>query len=260
MIGAYYEWEPNQAIGALGQTEAPGLSFAENTLRDILSGSLAFPGMKPVQPLGLYTPWGSRTGSVDWTDVTPEWDLLLYPLTQAQLAMVKKAAFGHEVGWVAVLTTTPLKQTASEAIFRGTPYVLFSTDGVYRQDDRLPVPRIYFLYWGQLRGEPTDLDGGAANLEAAAARAGGQLVFPLHVPRGAQDRDHPAMAFQTALDTQLGAGLPPTAPPPTRLAKQPPEVGPGPGVPRPIPWGLLLGLGAAAGVGWWLWKRSGEAS
>lgn len=254
-VGAYFETQMNAPINGLGADGVTDLGFAEQTLQAMLNGQI--PGLPGVAaPIGLYTAWGTQEGSVDWQDIrAPEWTIALYPLTNALIATANRAAFGHEVGWAAVLTDRPTQMVQAERAFTGRRYKLFAIEGVYRQDDPAPVPRIFFLYWTQLRDDPDDVDGGPGSMDDAAKALGGRLVFPIQGPRTGREREHPAIPFTTALGGQLAQapamrnGTAPSSAPAAPTA--PTAVAPAAGI------SLLFGLGVAAGatyLGYRWWK------
>jgi len=240
-LGAYYKNAYNQPINGLGSiAEMPsGMGFGEQTLEAILRGQ--FPGATtPVQPIGVYTAWGEQEGSIDWQDIrTPDQNIIVYPLSQQILSMASSAAFGHDIGWVGVLTPVPVEYMAAETAFTGRPYKLFAAEGVYRQDDPKPVPQIQFLYWATARTDPDDRDGGRGTMDDAARRLNGQLVFPVQVPRSGSERQHPDLPFGIALGAQIHAA--PTSTPPTSVPAPPVAAPPSTGK-------LLVGTALFAGA------------
>lgn len=207
--------------------------------------------LKTLSPV-LLTPWASQEGSVDWSPVKPEWTVAVLPVKDQQLKVAQAAAFGHPVGLVAVLCQKPVTYQLAEAAFASSPYEMFGADAMYRQDDPKPTPRIWFLYWGQLRG---DASGGKTSMDAVAARLNGTLVFPTQLPLTGRERQAPALPFATALNTQLppaGVVNIQAAPPPGMLAKSSASS---------VPWPLLVLVGGAAiGTGIWLVNRRKKRS
>ena len=256
-VGAYYATTYNQAIGpdtlgaspdGLGAVQMPEPGFAEDALSHLLAGSLKIPGApaaaSPV--LGVYTPWATQTGDVDWQPVKPEWNLLVTPITDAQLALAKQATFGQPVGWVAVMTVVPAKLALAENAFDSSEYEFVGSEATYRQDDQSATPKPYYFYWAKLRDDTT---GGKGSLAAVAKALGGQLVFPMQAPLTGKERVAPAGPFAQAGATvvTLGPGVTPSVPAATAAATSS-------GKPS---WLLLLAVGgAAAAGGWWLVKRS----
>lgn len=247
MLGSYYETAYNLPIDGLGATDVsePGtkLTFPEQTLEDILRGVESIPGVvAAVQPIGVFTGWAMQTGDIDFQDVEPGGNLLIYPLSDTTLKLVKQAAFGHEVGWVAILAPQPVTLTEAAAAFKGRPYELFAGEVLYNQADAAESPRPYFLYWGQLRSEPTDKEAGSGAMESAAKMLGGTLVFPIQVPSTGQERPRPGLSAQAVISSArsapVAAPLAPAAPAVTQAATAPAA---GKGVPL---W--LWGLGALA--------------
>lgn len=253
-VGAYYAAQQNQPIGAspdgLGAVETPRPGFAEDALNHLLAAVTTVGGAQSSPTLGLYTPWAAQEGDVDWQQTSASWNLLLAPLTDAHLAMAKQAAFGSPVGWLAVLTDKPSTLKLASAAFDDTPYEFFAGEAVYRQDDKAPTPRAYFLYWAKLRD---DTGGGSGSLGSVAKALGGQLVFPMQMPLGGKEREPPLAFFSAALTAQLRTG-PATSTADPRLAL--PAAKQASVAPR-VPWLVLLGVGGAAAVGgWWLVKRN----
>jgi hypothetical protein len=244
MLGAYYESVYNMPISGLGTTDVSEPQtekrFAEQVLENILSGVEAVPGMvDAVAPLGLYTGWGMQTGDVSWEGIQPDTNLVVFPLSDALIKLAKQMAFGHEVGWVAIMTPRPVTLTAAEEAYRGRPYELFAGEVVYDQADAAEVPRPQYLYWGQLRGDASDRDGGSGSLEAAAKHLGGRLVFPVSVPRTGRERPRPALDVATVVASH--AATSPSAP----LVVQP-TTATGPAA-------------AEAGWPWWVWALGATA-
>jgi len=251
-VGAYYAWDENQAIGTspdgLGAVQTPEPGFAEEALSHLLAGSLSIPGAPAAASatLGVYTPWASQSGDVDWQPTRADWNLLVTPITDAQLKAATQASFGQPVGWVAVLTSVPAKLSLAENAFDSSEYEFFAGEATYRQDDLAATPKAYFFYWGKLRDDTT---GGKGSLGAVARALGGQLVFPLQAPLTGKERGAPAGAFSQAGSKALTVG-------PAVIPGVPVTAAAAPGARKPS-WLLLLAVGgAAAAGGWWLLKRS----
>lgn len=256
-VGAYYATKYNQAIGpdplgaspdGLGAVQMPEPGFAEDALSHLLAGSLTVPGApEAASPtLGVYTPWASQTGDVDWQPTRAEWNLLVTPITDAQLKAARQATFGQPVGWVAVLTAVPVKLALAENAFDSSEYEFVGGEATYRQDDQSAVPRPFYFYWAKLRD---DTAGGKGSLAAVAKALGGQLVFPMQAPLTGKERAAPAGAF-----VQAGAQAVITAPAVTPGAMVTAAASPSSGKP---PWLLLFVVGgAAAAGGLWLVKRA----
>lgn len=205
MIGSYYGAEPLLAIDGLGGSRAeargggspagargPGTDFAIETMRGILEAHRR-------APLGIFAEWAKQVGDVDWQDSETGQDYVIYPLTQAELTLANRDAFGHEVPCVAIMTRAPRRPGVVEEAFDDCPYEHLETDAVYSEADRQPMPQAYFLYWAKLR---EGVDGGRVSLDAVARRLGGRLVFPMEIPRR-RGRARPMGRFQDALRMQL---------------------------------------------------------
>jgi putative hemolysin len=154
--------------------------------------------------LALMTPWATRAGDIAWTPIThPDTNIMLWGLTDAQLAAVTAATYGQPLPFVGIVTEGPLTDASLERLWEGTPYAPYETQAVYGQHDDKPVPTILFLHWGELLG-PESAPARPRSLESAASHAQGQLVFAAQVPRQPQtDREEPVMPFESALSAQL---------------------------------------------------------
>jgi hypothetical protein len=247
-LGAYFRAVESQPIP---EPQLDGLGsqdqFAVEALQELLEA-------QGIRPAAAMAPWGIQEGSVDWQAEHPDHSLLLYPISDGLLTQVEKSTFGMPVPAVAILTTTPVVLAKAREAYDDTPYRFHAVEGVYRLDDKKPVPTIYFLYWGHYR-EPNDSGGGRSALQSVASMLGGSLVFPLQLPRTGQERQHPSVTFQLALAAQLSgqpaAALPPTAVP-SALA---PSAAPAPSA----AWWLLPvvgGLAAYGGYRWWKGRKS----
>lgn len=264
-LGAYYRWRDNQPVSGLGGfglgATSMQLSFAEEALVDLLQ--------QRAEPLAVVTPWGSQTGDVSWDTIAqPEWDVVLFPLSDQVLKAAENATYGHPVGWIAVLTEKPVSLQAAYDAFVDRRYSFLSADAVYRQDDSAPTPKIYYLYWAELRDDPSDQEGGTQSLDSAARLLGGKLVFASQVPRTASARTHPLLPVQTVIaaqktptpvvSTAVPQVLAPAAAAPTSTRAPVPTAAkdmPTPVTPKVPGWLILLGLGGAGYVAWRIWGK-----
>lgn len=256
MLGAYYNNPQSQlvqdGVRGLGNLSTQD-QFALQELQQILAGNV--PGVPGSEAVGVFSPWGQQSGSVDWQTVQPDHDLVIYPISDQQISAVGRATFGIPLGFVAVITTSPVTLQKAEAAFDNTPFAFSHVEGIFRLDDAKSVPSIYFLYWGTIR-EPTSAGGGNSKMQSVADLLGGTLVFPLQIPRTGQERPLPAVSFSAALSTQLAATAPAVSPAvAASLVAAPSALAPP--APAARPWWLLpvVGGGAAA-LGVYLYRRS----
>jgi hypothetical protein len=264
MRGPYTPHDPELPAYGMGQNDVPQVGFGDEILREMLSAT----------PLGAYVPWAQQVSDAEWSEIPQQWVFTCVPVSQQMLDEVKRAAFGHEVGWVGILFDQPATINAIERALHGTPYALDSSQAVYDLNYPGQIPRIRFLVWAQLRDMmPGDgAGGGTASMDVAAAALHGQLVYVIQgpVPAGAK---RPTVNFNVALQQQLdqqrvepSPELPyPITPPPGPLPGTPPPAEPAATAPVPAPpapkaptaalWYVALGMGAAALVAWWLGAR-----
>ncbi len=196
----------------LAPYQRPGLALADemqlpaaqqlaaSALRDRLTAQSA-------AALGRYVPWARQSGSA-WLTISPvDHEVDLYTLTDADVAAANAASHGDEVPWVAVRTPQPVPPALALAAWDDTRYDLLAVEGVYRADDPSTAPRIEFLYWAQLHD---GFGGGRGSLSVAAARLGGDLVWPCHV-HPAPGRPEPALPFTVVLAAQQAQRSAPAA-------------------------------------------------
>lgn len=227
--------------------DAAALPFADQTLLGIVSS----------QPSVVYTEWATQTGDIAWTESLPTTNYQAFAITDQQLVAASTVATAAPQV-LAVLSPTLSFATVVRKAFEGTPYAYVRTEGVYAQLDPLQPPRIWFLYWIQLRAL-NDLSTGPTSLNFAAASVLGVLSYILEVPTSKNDRPRPSLSFAQALDRQNGLpSVVPLPPPGQDTASLPPVVV----SPNEPPQSsaissatdkskavLLVGLGAAAAFG-----------
>lgn len=237
--GVMQGYEP-LSLGQAPIPAPPGTSFPTGFPLEALAQVAQFLNL---QSVGLYTPWAGRAGGVDWIEVRqpPDTNIGVFALNDQAVLMVPQATFGQQLPFVAILSDRLATPSGVEAAWEGTAYKAYDTQAVYRQDDPLPTPKISFLHWGELRG-PGD-GRGNKSLEAAAAMAGGKLVFAQQVDyNSTATRKPPPVPFEQALAVQLGLakshGPLPTAPP----------VGPAIGPAKPSPVVPIVPIAVAAGA------------
>ncbi len=266
---------PYDAIGSvpappgtsLGQMAAQGL-FAE--ISDALH----------LTPLGIFTPWASRTGDLDWEEIPhPDTNVMAWALTDDQIAAAQQVTFGAPIPFVAVLSKRAMTSTAVASMWEGTAYSPYETQAVYRQDDREPVPTIYYLHWGEridmaalpkrvLAIGPRAADmGGALRIDMAAlpkrvlaigpraADMGGALVFAAQIPsQGSTTRPAPSVSYASASSAaMLAASAPGPALAPPVPGAEAAAVGGGAEGGSRLVLPIAIGLGAGA-LAFALWR------
>jgi hypothetical protein len=192
-------------------------------------------------PIGVYVPWGKQVQGGGWETIdAPDHDVLLYPITDADVRQVNSQSYGYELPWIGVLTERPVPPKVADEVFDPTRYDLFESEGVYDADDGRPSPRISFLYWAKLHD---DVGGGRGSLDTVASQLGGKLVFPMHLPLK-EPRSAPPLPFRMVLQTQL---MPPSAVGDAVLAPQ----APAPSQVTGVQYGLWAAVTAATGYVFW---------
>lgn len=200
-------------------------------------GGVDVPGLPPLgvptallqpflQSAQLYTPWAYLSGGVWRENQTPEFNVAMVAYSMVgQLA--QSLGLSSPLGFVAIVSRTPLSGALVDAAFAGTPYKLFSAEAMFQQSDPGDPPAIQFVYWGSLRGSG-DLAGGSSGIDLAAGSVGGIAMFGVQVAANATSiRTWPTTPFANAYTAQFG-----TAPPPPPATPPPP---PPPGTPAPSP-------------------------
>jgi hypothetical protein len=164
--------------------------------------------MEQLQPMGLFTPWATRVGSMDWTVIgqPPDTNIVVGALDDSLYQRIVGMGFGTTLPFVAVHTTKlPTADQVREA-FVGTMYEFYETQAVYDQRDSNDPPTITFLHWLSVR-KPEDTQGGAGSLSAAAAKINGKLGAAMQV--GYSDtklRPVPTDSFETTFASQFAPG------------------------------------------------------
>jgi len=227
----------------------PGTSLGDMSAQGVFAELGQALGLRP---MGIYTPWASRTGDVNWEEIrNPDTNVIAWEINDAQVNSVPTISFGEPLPFIVILTKKPMTETEVAAMWDGTAYQSYETQAVYRQDDAKPVPTIYFMHWGE-RIDISKLPKQTLALVPKAESAGGQLVFAAQIPsQGSTTRSSPATPnFQSALEQQLTLAGPLTAP--ATMTPSPPIMVPAPAA-APKPSGkmnlslpIAVGLGAAA--------------
>jgi hypothetical protein len=251
--GAGRAWDELAMIPAPPGTSLGGMS-SQNVLAEVASSL-------QLSPLGIYTPWASRTGDMSWEEIkNPDTNIAVFGITDDQVNAVAQMTGGSPLPFVVIITKNPMTQAAVAAMWDGTAYQPYETQAVYRQDDAKDIPTIAFLHWGE-RIDMAALPKQTLALGPRASAVGGALLFAAQVPaQGTTTRGAPvAPSFQSALDAQMVAQSPPPAPPPPVVVAPPPP--PPPEAQKQnmsVP--IAVGLGAAV-LGYMLWnKRPRRAS
>lgn len=223
----FEKFEPLNVFGSQAQFSSlgapPGAAISPQVaelLRD-LTTSLGLPDA------GVVTPWAGRLGDLEWKEiVSPDTNIATFELTDAKIAEATEVLFGQPLPFVTVLTGELQAVSELHRILEESPYELFETQAVYRQDDSDPVPRILFLHWLRVKDVP-DIPRTAKNMNLVASDMHGQLRFSQQVPVGTSTirPNPPAISFQEALAAQESV----TVPVPT------PGPGPIPPVQEPLP-------------------------
>jgi len=230
----------------------PGTSLGDMPAQSVFSEVTTALGLSS---LGIYTPWASRTGDTNWDEIkSPDTNIVLWGLNDAQLNAVTQLSFGSPLPFVAVLTKVPLTQTAVAAMWDGTAYAPYETQAVYRQDDAKGVPTIFFLHWGE-RIDMAQLPKQTLAIGPRASAALGMLVFAAQVPvQGTTSRPPPASpSFQDALQSQMMANAPVTASPSTQAALAPATPAASASSATDLSLPIAIGLGAAT-LTYLLWR------
>ena len=218
--------------------------------------------------VGVSTPWAGRVGDLDWEEISdPDTNVQTFIIRDTDILQAQQLMFGQPIPFLVIKTLDPVPRSAFEAALRNSPYELFQTQGVYRQDDPNPIPRIEFHNW--VRRRPLDEEGGKS-MSQVADELQGDLLFGQQVPvESTSVREKPAIPFQQAFDAQFlidpfppvpSPGIPglpgpvpgipeiPTPPvSPAPIDPEPEERPPTPSSPAKVPfWGPLLVAGAIA--------------
>ncbi len=228
----------------------PGTSLGDMSAQGVFAELGQALGLRP---MGIYTPWATRTGDVNWEEIrNPDTNVVAWEINDAQVNSVPTISFGEPLPFIVILSKKPMTETEVAAMWDGTAYQPYETQAVYRQDDAKPVPTIYFMHWGE-RIDISKLPKQTLALVPKAAAAGGQLVFAAQIPsQGSTTRSTPATEnFQTALESQMMLSGPLTAPPPGVLTQTGPAPAAAPPPAKPsgkmnLSLPLAVGLGAAA--------------
>lgn len=175
-IGPYYQGDADARLTGIGEVPWPLPSLVSGTVWPTVPGwpaglpgipgltlpppgtNLGVPGMPPLgiptqffipylQSALLLTPWAWMPSNTTWQEVKqPEFNVALLDAS----ALDSISALSGPAGWLAAVSNKPLDAATLGAIFAGTPYDLFSAEAAYSQSDVAAVPKIVFVYWGQL--------------------------------------------------------------------------------------------------------------
>ncbi len=208
---AYGSYIRNDLTG-FGADDAASLSLADQMMLQLLSTANV--------PSQTVTEWAQQSGDVTWQEVTALNNYQLFPITDQELVAVANAT---TMAPTTLAVVAPFLSFASalESAFEGTPYAYSMTEAIYAQGDTAETPRIYFLYWINLRPQ-ADPKRGNTSLNFAATTIGGALSYVHEIPLSNSDRPSPKVSFNTALAQQ--SGQMPKAPTPVVVTGPPPTV------------------------------------
>lgn len=229
----------------------PGTSLGQMDAMSLFSEVVAALNLRPI---GIVTPWATRSGDMSWEDIPrADTNISLWELSDAGVNAVPEITFGSPLPFVGIVTSQPMTTEQVRKMWEGTAYNPYETQAVYRQDDAKPIPTLLFLHWGE-RIDMAKLPKDVLALEPRARAAGGTLVFAAQVPvESSTERAPPPMTFADTLRGQMAtnAAQPPApappAPAPIVLAPQKEE-------PLHLGVPIAVGLGAAA-LGFFLWSK-----
>lgn len=231
------------AVGFSALGVPPGVAVQPQVaelLRDV-AGSLGLPAV------GVFTPWAGREGDIAWREVeSPDTNVALFELTDAKINETTAVLFGTPLPFVVVVSEVLFSIAELQRIAEDSPYDLFETQAVYRQEDPNPVPKIYYLHWLRVK-DVADMPRDAKSMDSVAADMRGALMFGQQVPvESSTVREAPAISFDDALQSELPEeGSESTAPSPQPSPEPQPSPQPSP---QPGKKGSLLGP-IALGVG-----------
>jgi hypothetical protein len=204
----------------------PGTSLGDMSAQGVFAELGQALGLRP---MGIYTPWASRTGDVNWEEISnPDTNVIAWEINDAQVNSVPTISFGEPLPFIVILTKKPMTEGEVSDMWNGTAYQPYETQAVYRQDDAKPVPTIYFMHWGE-RIDISKLPKQTLALVPKAQSVGGQLLFAAQVPsQGSTTRSPPATPnFQSAIEQQMALSVPivtPSTPLPPIAAPAPAAV------------------------------------
>lgn len=219
----------------------PGTSM-ELQLVELLKN---FPVDLALPQVTVVTPWADRQSDLDWQEITkPDTNISLFSIDDAKIKRATEVNFGQPLPFVTVFSdrVKPLVEV-SESLSE-SPYELYQTHAVYRQDDGAVVPKIHYLYW--LRRRPAEAGKTPKSMDQVAKELLGYLTFSQQVPvEGTSLRSAPDVSFQEALETEKTPvqPVPPVQPEPEPLPVVQSEVRPA------YQWLGLLLVGAATAAG-----------
>ncbi len=190
---AYGSYIRNDLTG-MGADDASQLSLADQVMLQLLATS----GVPPQ----TVTEWAQQSGDVSWQEITALNNYQLFPITDQQIVAVATAATAVPTT-LAVVAPFLSFASALTTAFEGTPYAYSMTEAIYGQADAAEPPRIYFLYWLNLRPQ-ADPKRGNTSLNFAATSIGGALAYVHEIPLSNSDRPSPKVSFQQALAQQSG--------------------------------------------------------
>lgn len=209
-VGAYYAQDQTheavQPINGIALGSSAGQ--ADQAVRALIGNR---------KPVLVAREWAVRVTDISWKAPGHDPELVLLPITDAVLKAAEKAAGGHEVPMVAILTDQLVQSVIAEGAFTGTPYELSQQIAVYAVGDGRAVPRPRLLIIATLRDQD-DIQAGSAKLVDTARTLGGVLVYmvalhPKTPPRRLPPIVKAVMLMQPGKSVpMLGAPPPPPTP------------------------------------------------
>lgn len=250
-------WGRGAAWDELPMIPAPaGTSLGQTDVASILAEVATALSLNPV---GIYTPWATRTGDLTWEEIkNPDTNIALYQITDDQVNAVPQITFGSPLPFVGIVTKNPLTETQVAAMWDGTAYEPYQTQAIYRLDDAKDVPTLYFLHWGSRIDSDSPLQRSLA-IGPKAASANGSMVFAAQVPftPSTARSGPPPLSFNDALTSQMAAAsapaqaqIPVTAP----AAPAAPVATAAPTARSNVPVALAVGAGLGVAV-FLFWRR-----
>lgn len=207
-VGAYYAYDAaHESVQPINGLALSGSDKMADEAARVLIGRR--------RPVMIARTWARHVTDVVWQDELGDSQLTLLPLTDGELAAVKRSAFGSSLPLVGVLAVEPMAMTVAAKAFAGTPYELADSYAVYSLADKSPIARPLYLFVARLR-DADSADGGNGLMTAAASALGGKLVYIVKLPLPARARG-PGAAFRLVFSATrqpnaplpYGPGMPP---------------------------------------------------
>jgi hypothetical protein len=199
-VGAYYAYDSTHEavlpVNGLAGSMGKEAELADEAARTIIGER---------RPVLVVNEWAKQLSDTRWQNVASSAVHSLLPLTDRDIVMVKKSAFGHGLPAVGIIAARPVGLTSLEGAFVGSPYKFDQALAVSSSSDRRPVPTMLFLFIGTER-DATDEDGGSRRLMTeVAATLGGKLVHIVDTGR-AEHSVSPTVPVERAMAMQFPPG------------------------------------------------------